>query len=127
MNEGSCRRILIVDDNLSLAENLAEILERGGHEVCVASSAEDALFMAGRRGVDAVVADYRLDGTNGAALVKRLRETQCGLRAMVISACTDDKTVGEAEDAGAAFLSKPLDVALLTGWIAAAVKAPPPR
>ena len=36
------RQVLIIDDNLSLAENIAEILQIDGHTTRVAGSAEEA-------------------------------------------------------------------------------------
>ena len=43
MEQMSSRRILIIDDNVGLAENIAEILAMEGHVTDVAASAEEAL------------------------------------------------------------------------------------
>lgn len=107
------RRILIIDDNLGLAENIAEILELHGYVTDVAVSAEEALLKVGPRPPDVVVTDYRLPGINGASLVRRLAEIGVHVDAVVISAFTDDGTIEDAKSAGAAFLPKPLDFAAL--------------
>jgi DNA-binding NtrC family response regulator len=103
------RRVLIVDDNVQLAENIAEILEFDGHRTDVAVSAEEALSKLPIYSPEVVVTDYRLPGMNGAQLVRRLRSAGVRARAVVISAHTDDSTIQEATDAGAQFVPKPLD------------------
>lgn len=53
------RRVLIVDDNLSLAENIAEILQIDGHITRFVGSAEEAFPNAVEDEPDVVVTDYR--------------------------------------------------------------------
>ena len=102
-------RVLIVDDNAGLAENIAEILELDGHTAVVAASAEEALAKAPASDPEVVVTDYRLPGINGADLVKRFKQMGVRVRAVVISAYTDERTIREATDAGADFVAKPVD------------------
>ena len=111
------RQILIVDDNLDLAENIAEILQMEGHFTRVAGSAEEAFPAALENEPDVVVTDYRLPGLNGADFVKQFRETRIHVRAIVISAYTDEGTISEAKEAGATFMAKPVDYKLLGRWI----------
>jgi DNA-binding response OmpR family regulator len=108
---------LVVDDDVAFADNLAEIFEIDGHATQVAASAEEAFAKALENEPDVVVTDYCLPGMNGAAFVKQLRATRTRIHAMVISAYTDDMTVGEVTDAGASFLAKPVDVRRLNRWI----------
>jgi len=117
MGAVNVRRVLIVDDNLSLAENIAEILALDGHTAWIAGSAEEALPSSLHDQLDVVVTDYRLPGIIGAALVKQFLGTHTGGRAMVISASTDATTIAAATDAGAAFMAKPLNFALLGLWV----------
>lgn len=102
-------RILIVDDNVGLAENIAEILEIDGYVTAVAASAEEALAKTAAPSPDVVVTDYRLPGISGATLVRRLQEMGLNVHAIVISAYTDEKTIEDARSAGAAFVAKPVD------------------
>jgi len=111
------RRVLIVDDNLSLAENIAEILQLDGHTTRIAGSAEEAFPSSVEDEPDALVTDYRLPGINGAAFVKLFLGTHTNVRAMVISAYTDATTIEAATDAGARFMAKPLDLELLGRWV----------
>jgi DNA-binding NtrC family response regulator len=110
---GGPRRILIIDDNVGLAENIAEILQIAGHVTEVAASAEEALSKALPINPNVVVTDYRLPDTNGANLLRQFRRMGMHVRSIVISAHTDESTIEDARSAGAAFLAKPLDFKIL--------------
>ena len=111
------RHVLIVDDNLSLAENIAEILQIDGHITRFVGSAEEVFSNALGDEPDVVVTDYRLPGMNGATFVKEFLWTHAHARAMVISAYTDTTTIAAATNAGATFMAKPLDLKLLGRWV----------
>ena len=111
--------VLVVDDNHELAENIAEILGMRGFAALVATSAEEALPRALADGPDLLVTDFRLPGMTGAELVQRLREKRQSLRAVVMSAYTDDATVAAARSAGADFLPKPVDLGALSRFLTA--------
>lgn len=108
------RRVLIIDDNVSFAENIAEILQIGGHLTDIAASAEEAFPMALQSEPDVVVTDYRLPGISGVDFIKTFRRLRTGLLAVVVSASTDEHTLNESRDAGATFMAKPIDFELLT-------------
>jgi DNA-binding response OmpR family regulator len=113
------KAVLIVDDNQDLAENIAEILALKGFTTEIATSAEEALPMALPDGPGILVTDFRLPGMTGADLVREIRQTRQALRAVVISAYTDEKTIAAARSAGADFLPKPVDFASLSRLLAA--------
>jgi DNA-binding response OmpR family regulator len=110
-------RVLIVDDNLELAENIAEVLEIEGFLTEVTGSAEEALPKALHQEIATVVTDFRLPGMSGAEFVGHVRRQRQHVHAVVISAYTDDATVAAAKTVGAAFLPKPLDLRLLTRFV----------
>jgi CheY-like chemotaxis protein len=119
------RRVLIVDDNVGLAENIAEILEMDGHVTDVAGSAEEALSRwVPANHPDVVVTDYRLPGANGTALLRQLRTLGVRVHAVVISAYTDERTIEDARDAGATFVAKPVDFSVLGRLVAADAHLP---
>jgi DNA-binding response OmpR family regulator len=68
-------RILVVDDDPTVADVVARYLLRDGHEVeCVADGAE-AIGLALRNPPDLVVLDLMLPGMGGLEVCRRLRET----------------------------------------------------
>jgi DNA-binding NtrC family response regulator len=105
--------VLVVDDNLEYAQNIAEILEIGGCATEVYASAEEALPVALAPLVTTVITDYRLPGMNGIELVRRILSERSGVQAVVISAYADDNAVDAARTLGAAFLPKPVDFGVL--------------
>ena len=114
------RTVLIVDDNQDLAENIAEILALRGFVTDIATSAEEALPKALRDGPRLLLTDYRLPGMTGAELVRIVRATRHTVRAIVMSAYTDDTTVDAAKGAGADFLPKPVDFGSLADLLTTA-------
>jgi two-component system, response regulator PdtaR len=118
--ESKAATVLVVDDNQDLAENIAEILGLSGFAALIATSGEEALDQALAEGLVLLVTDFRLPGMSGAELVQRLRETRQDLRAVVMSAYTDDLTIAAARSAGAAFLPKPVDLGALSRLLSAA-------
>jgi DNA-binding NtrC family response regulator len=116
-------KILVVDDELSLAENVAEILAGAGHQADVATSAEEALvhLRIGPDGADLLVTDYRLPGATGADLIRSIRSLGNRIPALVITAYADDEIAESAMSAGAEhILGKPVDFERLLSWVAAA-------
>jgi two-component system response regulator (stage 0 sporulation protein F) len=116
----SGRRILVVDDHLDLAENIAEILQGAGYETAVAGSAEAALERIGEGDIAALITDFRLPGRNGAELIAELRRRGNDIPAVVMSAYTDEDTIDTAEQAGATeVLAKPVPIPRLMALVEA--------
>jgi two-component system, OmpR family, response regulator len=67
-------RVLIVEDDLRMAAALRRGLQAEGLVADVATSGEDALWMAGATEFDAVVVDLMLPGIDGFETCRRLRE-----------------------------------------------------
>jgi DNA-binding NtrC family response regulator len=118
------RRILVVDDHIDLAENIAEILQGAGFETAVAGSAEAALVRVAAGDIVALITDYRLPGRSGAELIAELRRRGSNIPAMVMSAYTDDDTIALARQAGAReVLSKPVEIPRLMSLVETLVHA----
>ncbi|MEM1418866.1 MAG: response regulator, partial [Myxococcota bacterium] len=58
-------RILVVDDNRELAENLGEILEEAGHVPVVVDHPAGALAATEAQRFDLILLDVRLPGMDG--------------------------------------------------------------
>ena len=111
------RRVLIVDDNVEMAENIAEILQMDGHSTEVAESAEEALPKAVLSQPDVLLTDYRLPGMNGAEFVRQFCGSRERVLAIVMSAYTDEMTIRNAKESGASFMAKPVNYKLLAHWV----------
>ncbi len=107
--------VLIVDDNESLAENLAELLEDEGFDTRIATNGPEALeLLDGLPSPRLLLTDVHMPGMNGVELLKKA-SSEHGLRAIVITAYAHDDLLAEAERGGAAaVLTKPLDLDALT-------------
>lgn len=66
--------ILVIDDNVDLADVFARALTRAGYEVLVAHSAEVALREAQNHHPDAIILDFQMPLVNGVGFLYRLRE-----------------------------------------------------
>jgi len=64
--------VLVVDDERGVRTLCADVLQRAGHAVTVAASAEEALTAAATQVFDLVLADVNLPGIDGIELCKRL-------------------------------------------------------
>ncbi|MDB4959090.1 MAG: hypothetical protein JWO36_6659 [Myxococcales bacterium] len=78
------RRVLVVDDNQSVAHALKRILETQGHAVAVAYDGPDALRSASEFLPDIALVDIGLPKMDGYELARRLRE-QGQMRLVAIS------------------------------------------
>lgn len=115
------RRVLVTDDNLPFAENLAEILADAGHEVVIATSGEEALRQVHQSSFDVMLSDMRMPEMGGAELVHHVRRIDPGLPAVVITAFTRDNDLALARQEGLlAILPKPVPIPTLVALVASA-------
>lgn len=73
MHNGVVTRILIVEDESSLHEPLAFLLNREGYESSVAENGNDAVEIFEREGADLILLDLMLPGIPGTEVCKRIR------------------------------------------------------
>ena len=102
----SAHRVLVVDDNESLAETVAGILADEGFAVEVASSGAQALITWRARPAEVVLVDVDLPDIGGIRLARRLA-SRGGCRLLVMSAHDPRRLVPVCEELGVAFLPKP--------------------
>ncbi len=121
----SARRILIVDDNRALAENMAEVIELRGLEADFFARPGEVLerFAAGRYA--AALLDIRMPEIDGIELYRALRERDPGLPAIATTAYARDERLRDALDAGMlAVFPKPVEIPRLLARLACAVHGP---
>src|SRR6266566_3761058 len=103
-------RILIVDDDDGVRENLAELFQVVGYSVVTAGSAPEAMGKLAHHDVDLLLTDYRMPGPNGVELIESARRVKPGLRAILMTAFGDSFTEIESVRRGAiGYLNKPFE------------------
>ncbi len=103
------RAILIIEDETTLARNLAMYLERMGDEVRIAGRAEDGLTLLETWRPDIVILDHNLPGMTGLEALSRIRAIDTDARIIMVTGYGSTELAVEAMKAGAAdFMTKPL-------------------
>lgn len=103
-------RLLIVDDDPGMRENLAELFESLGYAVQTAEDSAAALESLDDGEVDLLLTDYKMPGPTGIDLIEAARKRQPGLRAILMTAFGDTLTEAESARRGAAgYLNKPFE------------------
>ena len=89
-------RILIVEDELPVARQIAAALTEDGHNPKAVHSGEAALEELGKKPFDLIVLDVRLPGIDGFELLRRLREQHLVSRVLLLTArsAVDDRVIG---------------------------------
>jgi CheY-like chemotaxis protein len=106
--------ILVVDDNLSLARSLKDILEVKGYTVHVANSGAEALKILDAHPVDILLTDVIMEGMNGLELYLAAREAHPRLVTFLMTAYAADDLIQQGMRAGIrTVLNKPLDIDLV--------------
>jgi DNA-binding response OmpR family regulator len=114
-------RVLLVDDEVSFLEALAERLRIRGLEVVCARSGREALSAVEEQTFDAVVLDLSMPGLDGIETLRRLRQMLPELQVMILSGRATVQTAVEATRLGATdIFEKPTDVETLVQRIRAA-------
>jgi CheY-like chemotaxis protein len=102
------RRVLVVDDDLSLRVLAALLLEHSGYSPIAVASVTRALARLDEGGVDLVVTDLRMPERTGLDLLSSLRVAYPRLPAIVMTGSADDRLVSRALELGArVILRKP--------------------
>jgi DNA-binding response OmpR family regulator len=106
--------ILIIDDEASLRQTLARVLQRAGHEVTTAESGEMALALIADTAFDLVYMDLRMPGIPGLEALKRIHASRPDLPVILFTAQPDVNSAVEALRLGATdYLLKPLQPQIL--------------
>ncbi|AMV20151.1 response regulator [Planctomyces sp. SH-PL14] len=117
--------ILVVDDELDICQNLADILADQDYDVDIASSGQAALDCAARKSYDVALLDLKMPEMDGIALYRKLREIRPEIVAIILTAYASDPTIRSAVHLGAwRVLPKPVDLFRLFSLLGDAVKQP---
>lgn len=116
-------RLLLIEDDLDLQQNLTEHLVAANYLVDVASDGEEGLFQGQEYPYDAAVVDVGLPKLDGISVIQKLREQGYGFPILVLTArdSWQDKVAGL--DAGADdYLTKPFQAEELLARLNALIR-----
>ena len=102
--------ILLVDDEDSIRDFLAEILSEQGYKVFEASNGEEGLqvFNECNENIHLLISDVTMPKMGGPELANELRKLQPNIKALFISGNVEDKYINEqTADPNTSFLQKP--------------------
>ena len=122
---GGTERLLLVEDDSSVRDLVADFLTSAGYEVAQAGDAieaEAACEAVGGR-IDLLVSDVVLPGLDGPGLAERLRIRVPGLRALLMSGYPGDAVVRPSAESRTTFLAKPFSRAVLLGKVREALSS----
>ena len=117
-------RLVVVDDDIKLADELAGLFSDVGYEVTgVANEAVQGIALVARTRPDVVVMDVRMDGMSGTEAAGILRDQHPGLPVVLLSAYGDEGIVKAAREAAvAAYLIKGCSAGELLSTVGTVVK-----
>lgn len=120
----SCH-VLIVEDEPSISELVALILEDAGYVVAVVSDGETALMALNDASYDLVVSDVMLPRLNGLELIEAMRANLAlaAIPVVLMSAAPPNRLLGVPH---AAFVKKPFDLDSMVATVGMALASAAP-
>jgi DNA-binding response OmpR family regulator len=119
-------RVLIVEDEARMAEQLRKGLEHEGYAVLVASDGEAGLELARSVDHDLIVLDWMLPKLDGRQVASKLRQFRVPTRILMLTARDAPTDVVEGLDCGAdVYLIKPFAFEVLLARLRALARRPP--
>jgi len=116
-------RILVVEDEVRLAEGLRRGLEAEGFAVDVAATGTDGLWMAREQTYSAILLDIMLPGISGYRICETLRAEKNWTPILMLTAKDGEWDQVEALDTGADdYLTKPFSFAILLARVRALLR-----
>ncbi len=116
-------RILVIEDELTMAESLRTGLTAEGFAVDVARDGEEGLWLADEATYDAIVLDLMLPKVNGFVVCRTLRERDDWTPVLMLTAKTGQLDEAEGLDTGADdYLTKPFSFVVLLARLRALLR-----
>src|SRR6478672_4395074 len=104
-------RVLVVEDEESIAEPLCRLLERDGHVVTHARAGAEAIDLLDAERFDVLLLDLGLPDAEGLDICRRARRVDRNLRVVILTARSEELDTVVGLDAGADdYITKPFAV-----------------
>ena len=114
------KRILVVDDEATIARIVEMNLVREGYEVMKASNGVEGLEAARRERPDLILLDVQMPQMDGLEMLAQMKADNelAGIPVIMLTAQSAREDLARGLDAGAEYyVTKPIDPALLLGMI----------
>lgn len=121
-------RILLVEDDVKMASLMRRSLTEDGYTVDVVNDGKNALISAKTEPYAAIVLDVMMPGMDGFTVCRTLRENQCWIPVLIVTARSDVSDRVEGLDSGADdYLIKPFSFVELSARIRALIRRGQPE
>lgn|SRR5690625_2828801 len=113
------KRILVVDDELDIAEAVRAVLEAEGHQVDIAADGNECLQMLRQRTPDLLLLDVMMPGLDGFGVLDQMHHEGLQVPVVMMSAIRPDRRLAEYEVED--FLKKPFQLETLLNAVTEAL------
>ena len=121
----SRHRVLVVDDEASIRDLLSKTLALAEYEVDSAPDATSALDRMRTGAYDLMIADLKMPGMDGLALIRQAKRIKSDMPVIIITGFSTESSAIEAVNLGVAgYLTKPFRVPQVLAAAAKALGAP---
>lgn len=118
-------KILLVEDDVSLCENIESILKTEGYEVLCTHDGDEGLYYIENNSCDLVILDWMLPELDGLSLLQSMRRRRIPTPVLMLSALGQVENRINGLDAGADdYLTKPFEMGELLARVRALVRRP---
>ncbi len=109
--QGGGRHVLVLDDELELAEYIGDLLELYGYEITIKTNSQEALSLLQEEQdkFALLVTDQTMPVLTGTELINQLKRIQPKLPVILCSGFSDSIDKDGAENMGIRYLGKPID------------------
>lgn len=107
-------KLLVVDDENGILEEVQTFFEEEGYQVFVADSGEEGIQLLKREKPDILLVDMKLPDMSGLLVLKVAKESSPLTKVIVNTGYVDQVLIDQAEELGRdVFLQKPFDLLCL--------------
>ena len=103
-------RVLVLDDEKGLCEDLKEFFDYRGYRVFAATSGEQALSIIKKEKIDILILDIKMEGVDGLKVLKTAKDKDPNVRAVMVTCLRDEDMKKRALELGAnEYMTKPFN------------------
>ncbi|MCK9615729.1 MAG: response regulator [Candidatus Omnitrophica bacterium] len=109
------KKVLIVDDEIEIADFLGRFLQRLGITAIKANSGEEALRKYNEEHPDSIFLDIQMPDKDGITILKEIKKIDSAVKIIMITGKDDKDLQAKAKKYGALdYITKPLDLSELS-------------